>query len=72
MPHMIYGLLVILAGFYLFVCGRLKSEGTVYRLLVARSRILWKDNVHIFHQVAGAMMIVFGILVATGVFQRLS
>lgn len=71
MPHIISGILVILAGLYLFICGRLKSEGTVYSLLVARSRILWKDNVHVFHQVAGAMMIIFGIVVAAGVFQRL-
>lgn len=71
MTHMVSGILIILAGLYLLICGRLKSKGTVYSLLVARSRILWKDNVHVFHQVAGAMMIIFGIIVAAGVFQRL-
>lgn len=71
MPHVISGILLILAGLYLFICGRLKSEGAIYSLLVARSRILWGDNVHVFHQVAGAMVIIFGIVVAAGVFQRL-
>jgi hypothetical protein len=38
----------------------------VYRLLVARSRILWGegDQVHGFYQVAGAIMIVVGAVLA--------
>ena len=72
MPPLVSGILLILAGLYLFICGRLKSEGRIYRLLVARARILWGDKVHLFHQVAGAMVIIFGIAVAAGVFQRLS
>jgi len=71
MSHTISGILLILAGLSLFLCGRLKSEGRIYGLLVARSRILWGDKVHVFHQVAGVMVIVFGVLVAAGVFQRL-
>lgn len=71
MSHIISGILLILAGLYLIVFSRLKSEGRIYRLLVARSRILWGDNVHAFHQVAGAIVIVFGIAVTAGLFQRL-
>jgi len=66
--NVLWGILVILVGSFLLICGRLKSNFIVYRLMVARSKILWGDNAHRFHQVAGAMVIVFGILVAAGVF----
>ena len=62
--HVLWGALIILAGLFFLICGRLKSEFLVYRLMVARSRILWGGHVHRFHQVAGVMMVVFGILVA--------
>jgi hypothetical protein len=62
----LWGMLIIAAGVFLFLGGRLKSKFVVYRLLVARSRMLWGDNVHRFHQVAGVMVIVFGILVLLG------
>ena len=66
--HILWGILVILAGSFLLICGRLKSNFIIYRLLVARSKILWGDNVHCFHQIAGAIVIVFGILIAAGMF----
>ena len=65
--HILWGSLIMAAGLFMLVCASLKSEFIVYRLLVARSRILWGENVHRFHQIAGAMVIVFGALVALGV-----
>jgi uncharacterized iron-regulated membrane protein len=62
----LWGILIIAAGVLLFIGGRLKSKFVIYRLLVARSRILWGDNAHKFHQVAGVMVIIFGILVLVG------
>jgi len=64
--HILWGILIVLAGLFLFICGRLKSDFIVYRLIVYRSKILWGDNVHRFHQVVGAIVIVFGLLVAVG------
>jgi hypothetical protein len=64
--HVLWGILIILAGLFLFICGRLKSNFIIYRLFVYRSRILWGDNVHRFHQVVGVIVIVFGILVTSG------
>ncbi|MCP5525681.1 MAG: hypothetical protein H7A47_02590 [Verrucomicrobiales bacterium] len=64
--QLLWGLLMVLAGLFLLVCARLRSNFLIYRLLVARSRILWGESVHRFHQVAGAMVIGFGILVALG------
>jgi hypothetical protein len=66
--HILWGILIVLTGLFLFICGRLKSNFIVYRLIVYRSKILWGDNVHRFHQVAGALVIVFGVLVAAGIF----
>lgn len=64
--NLLWGALIILAGLFLAICGLLRSNFLVYRLLVARSRILWGDNVHRFHQVAGGMVVIFGVLVALG------
>jgi len=64
--HVLWGILIVLAGLFLFICGRLRSNFIIYRLLVYRSRMLWGDNVHRFHQVAGAMVIIFGVLFALG------
>jgi len=50
----------------MFFCGRLQSDFIVYRLLVARSKMLCGKNVHKFYQVAGVMVTVFGILLALG------
>lgn len=54
-------------GLFMVVCASLKSEFIIYRFLVARSRILWGEHAHRFLQVAGAMVIVFGALVALGI-----
>jgi hypothetical protein len=62
----VWGLIVAAVGALFIVWGRTRSEFVVYRLLVARSRILWGegDRVHGFYQVAGAMMIVVGAVIA--------
>jgi len=64
--HLLWGILIVVAGLFLLVCGTLKSEFIVYRLIVARSKILWGENTYRFHQVAGAIVIVVGVLVALG------
>ena len=66
--EILWGILIILAGLFLAICGTLRSNFIIYRLLVARSRMLWGENVHRFYQVAGVMVIVFGILVAIDIF----
>ncbi len=64
--HLLWGILIVLAGLFLLVCGRLKSDFFIYRLIVARSKILWGDNTYRFHQIVGAIVIVVGVLVAVG------
>ena len=65
--HILWGCLIAAVGLFLFVSGTTKSQFVVYRLLAARSKRLWGDRVHGFHQVAGILVITFGILFAFGV-----
>ena len=64
--HIVWGCLTAAVGFFMVICASKKSEFIVYRLMVTRSKILWGDKVHRFHQIAGAMVMVFGALVALG------
>ena len=64
--HVLWGALIEVAGLFVLICGTLRSESFVYRLMVARSKILWGKNTHLFYQIAGAIVIVFGVFVALG------
>lgn len=65
--HWFWGTLMAIIGLFMLVCGTVKSDFVVYRLMVARSRILWGDAVHRFFQVSGVIVAVLGILWASGV-----
>ena len=62
----IWGLITAVIGALFIAWGRTRSEFIVYRLLVARSRILWGDGdqVHGFYQVVGAILIIVGAIIA--------
>ena len=64
MMHILWGSLTAAVGVFMFVCGRFQTEFIIYRLMVARSKMLWGKNVHKFYQIAGVMVTVFGILLA--------
>lgn len=60
----LWGSLIAVIGVYMFVSALRKSEFIIYKLLAARSRVLWGDNVHKFYTVVGIILVVFGLLVA--------
>jgi len=64
----LWGILIIFAGLFLTICGTVKSDFIIYRLLVYRSKRLWGEKVHRFYQVVGVIVIVFGLLVAINIF----
>ena len=64
--NILWGFLMVAVGLFMLICASTKSEFIVYRLMVARSRILWGEKVHRFYQIAGTMVIVFGALLALG------
>ena len=59
-----WGLLLAAVGATFIRWGRTQSDVGVYRLLVARSRLLWGERVHHFFQVSGGLMIVVGVAMA--------
>jgi len=65
--HPLWGILMIAVGLFMLICGLTKSDFIVYRLMTARSKLLWGENVHRFYQVVGAIVIVIGILAVLGV-----
>lgn len=67
MTHLFWGLLTAAIGLFMLVCGTIRSEFVVYRLLAARARLLWGDRVHGFFQVSGALVAIMGVLMALGV-----
>jgi len=58
---------MIAVGLFMLICGLIKSDFIVYRLMTARSKLLWGENVHRFYQIVGAIVIVIGILAVLGV-----
>lgn len=65
--NILWGCLIAAVGLFMFISGTTKSQFVIYRLLVARSKILWGERVHGFYQVAGIMVLIFGALFAIGV-----
>ncbi|RKX50010.1 MAG: hypothetical protein DRP38_01900 [Thermotogae bacterium] len=63
----IWGLIIAAVGLFMLVSGLTKSGFIVYRLMIARSKMLWGENVHQFYQVVGAILIVLGVLATLGV-----
>ncbi len=60
----VWGVLMGVIGILFVMWGRAQSDFVIYRLLAARSRILWGDRVHGFYQVVGVVLVVVGLLVA--------
>jgi len=63
----LWSMLIIIAGVLLLIGGTLKSDFIIYRLMVARSKILWRGNVHRFYQFVGVIIIIFGLLLISGI-----
>ncbi|BES64319.1 hypothetical protein SANA_07580 [Gottschalkiaceae bacterium SANA] len=65
--NIFWGSLMIAAGLFLLICASVKSEFVVYRILAARSKIIWGEKVYRFHQVSGGLIVIFGILMILGI-----
>jgi uncharacterized membrane protein len=62
----LWGIPIILVGLFMLFSGMNKSTFVVYRLMVARSRPLWNENVHLFYQVVGGIIVIVGIAALMG------
>ena len=63
----LWGVLMIAVGLFMLISGLLKSDFIIYRLMAARSKLLWGENVHRFYQAVGAIIIVLGTLASLGI-----
>jgi hypothetical protein len=45
----------------------MKSEFIIYKLVVARAKILWGKNAHNFLMISGILPIIMGILMTIGI-----
>lgn len=72
MEFNIWGIITSIVGFFLLIGGLTKSNFFIYRLFVARSKILWKSEEKVlkFYQVVGVLIIIFGILVAFEIIKK--
>jgi len=61
-----WGLVMVGIGLFFVVSGWLKSDLFIYRLFVARSRLLWGDKVHLFLLFSGVAIMLVGGLMASG------
>ena len=66
--NIIWGILTIFIGLFMLISSIMKSEFIIYKLLVARSKILWGKNAHNFLMVSGIFVIIIGILMTIGFF----
>ncbi len=62
----LWGVLMAAVGVLFVSWGSTASDFVVYRVLAARSRIVWGGRVHRFYQVVGVVLVVLGVLWATG------
>jgi len=65
--NIVWGILTIIIGLFILISSIIKSEFIIYKLLVARSKILWGKNVHNFLMVSGILIIIVGILMIIGI-----
>ena len=67
--NLLWGLSMIVIGLFFLICSTVKSEFIVYRLMVARSKLLWREEnrVHRFYQFTGLIIMTLGALWALGI-----
>ena len=64
---LIWGIVFIAIGLFMLISALLKSNFIVYRLLVARSKMLWGEKVQGFYVIVGTVLTILGILAVFGI-----
>ncbi len=63
----LWGILMISAGFVLFICGLTSSDFIVCKLLRARSKILFGEKgANVLHLISGLIIMILGALATLG------
>lgn len=53
----LWGSLMVVIGLFIFISAVTKSSFIIYRLIHARSRLLWGDHAHTFLMVMGVILV---------------
>ena len=64
---LIWGIVFIAIGLFMLISALLKSNFIVYRLIVARSKMLWGEKVHGFYVIVGTVLTILGTLAVFGI-----
>jgi len=65
--NILWGSLIIVIFVLMFIAATVKSDFIVYKLLVARTKLLFKEHAYEAHQVFAVLGIIFGLLLVFGV-----
>jgi len=60
--NFLWGTLMLLIGLFILISSLSKSNFIIYKLLVARSKILWGENVHTFLLIIGIIIMILSSL----------
>lgn len=60
--NFLWGTLMLLIGLFIFISSLSKSNFIIYKLLVAKSKILWGENVHTFLLIIGIIIMILSSL----------
>ncbi|QWB95715.1 hypothetical protein KHQ89_07205 [Mycoplasmatota bacterium] len=65
--HYIWGIITLFIGLFLLLSALRKSDFIVYKMFVARAKLLWKDKVHSFFAVVGVILMLLSLLFFFGI-----
>jgi hypothetical protein len=65
--NIIWVFVLIAVGLFMTISSITKSKFIIYRLLVARAKLLFKEKAHSFLLVSGILIIIFGMLILMGI-----
>ena len=55
--NFVWGSITLIIGLFFLIGAIKKSKFILYKLFVARAKLLWGDNVHVFFVVVGVILI---------------
>lgn len=67
--NIVWGMVTVVIGLVLVRSSFRKSESIMYKLLVARSRMIWGKHSHKFLFFSGVLIVIVGILMLFDLFR---
>ena len=68
MSDVFWGIIMMAIGLFFVICGWTESQFSIYRMFVAKAKILWGEKAHRFLLVSGILIMIVGSVMALGLF----